>query len=178
MPRSTSAVEVNNFTLGLITETSPLTFPPNASLDELNFELSRKGTRYRRLGLDLESGSAPIASGVTAPLDGKLALTSFKWNNAGGVPNKTLIVVQIGNQINFFDNSYTPLTAGHIYQDTYSGNPLSSRLSYAVVDGMLVVVSGKKEIDIYQYLNGVITKTQKILYIRDFFGVTDIAYNK
>lgn len=178
MGRNTSAVEVSNFTQGLITEASPLTFPPNASLDEVNFDLSRKGSRMRRAGLDLEIGSTAITSGVIAPLDGKLALTSFKWTNAGGVPNMTIIVVQIGNQINFFDNSFVPLTNGHIYQDVYTENTVYDRLSYAVVDGMLVVVSGKKEIDIYEYTNGVITSTQKILYVRDLFGVTDIAYDK
>lgn len=178
MSRNTSLAEISNLTGGLITEASPLTFPPNASLDEANFELSRKGSRTRRKGLDLEQGSVPIVSTVGAPLDGELAVTSFKWNNAGGIPDKTLIVVQVGNEINFFDNSFVPLTSGHIYQDKYVGNSVANRLSYAVVDGTLVVVSGKKQIDIYQYNNGVITKQQKILYVRDLFGVTDIAYDK
>ena len=178
MARQSSAIELNNFVAGLVTEASPLTFPANASIDEANFELSRKGSRSRRLGIDVESGSVPITSSVKAPSNGELAVTSLKWINAGGSPDKTIIVVQIGNEINFFDNSFSPLTLGHIYQDIYVGNSVSNRLSYAVVDGMLVVVSGKKEIDIYEYNNGVITKNQKILYIRDFFGVTDIAYNK
>lgn len=44
----------NTFVGGLVTEAGPLTFPENASADELNMEISRKGNRRRRLGIDYE----------------------------------------------------------------------------------------------------------------------------
>ena len=47
MPRQTVPAEVNTFVKGLITEASPLTFPDNASLDELNFILNKDGSRRR-----------------------------------------------------------------------------------------------------------------------------------
>jgi hypothetical protein len=175
MPRQTSAVELNKFVAGLITEASPLTFPDNASLDEQNFVLNRNGSRSRRLGMDLENGGQVITSTVSLPSDGNIAVSSFKWTNAGGNSGKTIIVVQIGSEINFFDNAFNPLSVGYTFTYTYSSDLATQRFSYAVVDGTLVVVTGKKEVDIYKYDSGNIIKSTKILYVRDLFGIQDVA---
>ena len=47
-----------SFVKGLVTEANQLTFPENASVDEANFVLNRDGSRYRRLGVDYETGYA------------------------------------------------------------------------------------------------------------------------
>lgn len=63
MARQRAKVEVNRFTAGLITEASPLTFPDNASLDEVNFVLNRDGSRNRRLGMRLRTGEGIVPQG-------------------------------------------------------------------------------------------------------------------
>lgn len=179
MGRNKSAVEVNKFVAGLITEASPLTFPDNASLDEDNFVLNRDGSRSRRKGFDLELGSTIIDSGNASPTTGDLARSSFKWSNAGGVPTNTIVVVQIGQNLNFFDSNFETLSQGAAFTYTYPGSLATQRFSYASVDGMLVVATGQKEVDVYIYdtTNNTITKTSKTLFVRDQFGVQDVAVN-
>lgn len=173
MARQINAVQVNNFVGGLITEVSPLNFPANASLDEDNFTLNRDGSRERRLGMDVEKGFREINTFISLPVDGNLAVSSVKWSNAGGSAEKTIVVVQVGHQIRFFDSDMSPLSAGDIFSHTFFDIPQSQKFSYAVIDGMLVVATGLKEIYTFRYENGVINYTTSILYIRDQFGVTD-----
>lgn len=175
MTRQINAVEVSAFVGGLITEASPLTFPDNASLDEANFVLNRDGSRERRLGMDLEDNFIEVSSSVVVPPDGVLATSSARWSNAGGDPDKDLVVLQIGNEIKVFDADITPLSAGLIYTHLYADVTPDKQFSYAIVDGMMVVANGRKQISVFKYAAGVVTLTESILYIRDQFGVTDIV---
>jgi hypothetical protein len=180
MPRTSSNIEINNFVSGLITEATPLNFPPNASLDEQNFVLNRDGSRTRRPGMDLEPGGAQvITSSVPVPGVGStVAHNCFRWNNVGGIGSLTYIVVQIGNELNFYNNANIPLSINGApdYQYLYPTTYASQRFSMTAVDGMLVVTTGQKSIDIFRYdtVAGLGHSTQ-ILYIRDMFGVMDIA---
>src|SRR3546814_15798355 len=88
----------------------PYTTLFRSSLDEENFILSRKGSRARRLGMDLEDGYVIVDSGITIPTDNELHITSFKWQNVGGDASKTIIVVQIEYKLHFFDGASTPLS--------------------------------------------------------------------
>lgn len=175
MPRTYTPVEQNTFVAGLITEASPLTFPQNASLDEENFVLSKKGSRARRLGMDFEDGFTIIDTDVSMPADKNLIVSSFKWQNVGGDASRTLIVVQVAQKLLFFDAAAVPLSSGLITTWTYNLSEVVRKFSYASVDGILVVVTGGKDIDTFTYDNGIITKLSKRLKIRDLFGVTDIA---
>lgn len=175
MPRNVAPLEQNTFVAGLVTEASPLTFPPNASLDEENFNLNHNGSRSRRLGFDLEDNYVEIETTATVPSNFELMISSFKWQNVGGNANQTFIVVQIGKQLSFFDSSATPLSSGLIGQWDYDNEDAIRKFSYASVDGMLVVVTGRKEVDIYQFDGTNLTKLSKRLKIRDLFGVTDVA---
>ena len=60
MAKAINAAEFSTFVAGLITDASPLTFPNNASLDEVNFELNRDGSRNRRLGMDFNFDEAQL----------------------------------------------------------------------------------------------------------------------
>lgn len=173
MTRQINPVEVSNFVAGLVTEASPLTFPANASLDEDNFILNRDGSRQRRLGMDLEEGFVLHGTGVVVPEDGNVATSSVRWSNAGGNPDKDLIVFQIGNELKFFDTDYDPISAGLIYQLAFSDVSITQQFSYAVVDGTMVVVTGRKQVTVFKYTSGTITSTDSILLIRDQFGVAD-----
>lgn len=176
MPRQNAAAEFNSFVAGLITDASPLTFPDNASLDEDNFVLNRDGSRNRRLGMDLETSFTEISTNVSGTTEFFTGQSSFVWENAGGDPDKEILVIQIGNEIHFFDLDVTPLSSGKIDDYNFSSAPLDQIFSYTVVDGLLVVASGLKQITVFEYDSSADTITDSIitLYIRDLFGVEDV----
>lgn len=175
MARQTSAVEISNFVAGLITEASPLTFPNNASLEEQNFVLKRDGSRRRRLGIDYEDNYSIITSGVAPGAGQEVAFETYQWINAGGDASRTLIVVQVGNEIKVFDSSTSPLSDNLIFTYLVSGASTSTRFSFATVDGDLVIASGSPNILLLKYSSGTITVVSDKLLIRDLFGVEDIV---
>lgn len=175
MARQTSAIEISNFVAGLITEASPLTFPNNASLDEQNFILKRDGSRRRRLGIDYEDGYSIITSGVAPGVGQEVAFETYQWVNAGGNASKTLVVVQVGNEIKVFDASFSPLSDNLIFTYVVPGASTSTRFSFATVDGDLVIASGSPNIFLFKYENGSIAVTTDKLLIRDLFGVEDVV---
>ena len=173
MTRSTSAVEISNFVAGLITEASPLTFPNNASLDEQNFVLRRDGSRRRRLGIDYEDEHTIISSSIAPGVAQEVAFETYQWKNAGGDAAKTLVVVQVGNEIKIFDASFSPLSGSVVFTYSIVGTATSTRCSFATVDGDLVIASGSPTILVFKYNNGAITISSGKLLIRDLFGVED-----
>lgn len=174
MARQNSVIELNNFVAGLITEATPLNFPDNASLDEDNFILNTNGSRQRRLGMDFEDSHHTVTTAVVPPPGTEVTVTSTKWKNAGGDPLKNIIVVQVGNELKFFDMDITPLSAGLIHTQSFN-TAHDSYFSYAVVDGVLIVATGEKGITSFKYSAGSITSTTLTLLIRDLFGVEDIV---
>lgn len=182
MSRQNNAIEYNSFIRGLITEASPLTFPKNASLDERNFVLLRDGSRRRRLGMDIENASTNITTTTKTKLDGNIDVTTFKWVETEDNSQVQVGVVQINNELRFFNLDVTPLSDGLIHTHIYyndGGSPLfTGPFSYANVDGLLVVATGKKDISIFQYEDGVITHSTDRIKIRDLFGVEDIMDGK
>ena len=173
MPRQTVPAEVSTFVKGLITEASPLTFPDNASLDELNFILNKDGSRQRRLGMEFKEGSSELVLPVVS-LDG-LSINTFKWESVGGDPTKTAIVLQCGKSIYIIDAS----DPGGVFEQSFViGSSDQQQISMASVDGVLVCVSGDKQIATVDYRDGVYTKASQTLKIRDLFGVQDIVSGK
>lgn len=175
MPRASQPQEFNSFIGGLITEASPLTFPPNASLDEENFILNMDGSRERRLGLDFEAGAQLVDSGQAMP-SGSLVTSFYKWSNVGGNTLQTFLVVQVQNVIMFFDANIHPTSAAQVGSWEYPTGTNIQKFSFASVDGKLVVVTGGKDVDVFTYGGeGDFTTMSKRLLVRDLFGVTDIA---
>lgn len=137
--------------------------------------LNIDGSRNRRLGMDFE----PDYEEVTTTIDGvqtmDTAVTTFKWSNAGGDPEKTIGVTQIGNELKFFDLAATVISDSEFHTESFSSSQ-SARFSYAVIDGILVVVNGDKEIYLFEIdEDNNITRSSKRLLIRDFFGLEDIS---
>ena len=145
MPQSLTKKTVNNFIQGLITEASELTFPENASVDELNCALERDGTRRRRKALTLEDDY--VLSDVVVP-QGALVQT-LDWYNVAGQANLEFLVVQVNNNLYFYEKSSDPLSANKLSAsvnlNTYSaGNNLSpsnQRIQVTSLNGALVVAS-------------------------------------
>ena len=156
MGRSVTAAELNTFVTGFITEASPLTFPANATLDEANFVLQKDGSRRRRLGIDGVENFSIINTSDSVPVDGEIVFNSFKWSNAGGNPEKTLVVVQIGNIVRIFDADVKPLSNGLIFTYTFFTDK-STKFGFAVVDGLLVIAAGLPAIVVMEYNDGAVS---------------------
>ena len=174
MARKNQVVEMNTFVGGLVTEASPLTFPDNASIDEDNFELLKNGSRRRRLGMDLESNYQEVTTSVSHSTSDNVAFTTFKWNNAGGIPDNDIVVVQVGNELKFFTLGSYPISANLIHTHTSSESTKFTNFSYASVDGMMVVANKTKNVTVFDYSGGSVTDVSVILYVRDLFGLEDI----
>ena len=127
--------EINTFIQGLITEASPLNFPPNASSDEENFELNRDGSRHRRLGMDLESLTVLRDTGITTATVENAKFNTFKWVEVSGDPTLEFLAVQQNNRVSLFDLTKENLSAdGFIGNITLSSFPSSTRFSFTSID--------------------------------------------
>jgi hypothetical protein len=173
MVKKSIKVEFKNFIKGLITEASPVNFPPEASFAEENFQLKRDGTRDRRLGLDYES-DYQVRS---LPTDLSTLLTTepvtFEWRNVGGDPGTIFLVMQVANDLLFFD-----LQATSVSKDGYKGTLAdvftnNNAYSFASVDGRLVVVSGAKTIAVITYNGSTFAKESVSLKTRDVWGLQE-----
>lgn len=173
MPKQVAPVEVNRFVGGLVTDASPLTFPDNASIAEDNFVLNIDGSRNRRLGMDKENNFSTISSSVSYSPTLMPSHTSYRWKNAGGDPDKSILAVQFGNEIKFFDLDNETISSQVVHTESFPSSTLTTQYSYAVVDGLLVVATGEKDVNIFEYDSAgpTITKTTDSILIRDFFGV-------
>lgn len=175
MAKTTNAAEFNTFVGGLITEASPLTFPQNASIDETNFVLNRDGSRNRRNGMDFEDGATKVVCTTVVPADGTIAITSHNWENAGGEVGRWISVVQVGTELKLFQTTGDTLSEGNFFNYQFVSMQPTQKLSYAVVDGLLVVANGSRDIYIFDYENGSVSVSTKRLLVRDLFGVQDIV---
>jgi len=145
-------------------------------LDEDNFVLNIDGSRNRRLGMDYENDYNIIETTVPYTTDRDIGVRSFRWNNAGGDPQTSIEVIQIGNQLDFFHLTSLPLSQGYFHTENFPTSELNVKFSFAVVDGILVVVNSDKDVYILEYNanDESITRSSRRLLIRDFFGVEDI----
>src|SRR5258708_40334131 len=100
MAQQTSTSVENNFTKGLITESTGLNFPENAATDTDNCTYTLVGNVTRRLGIDYEANYGFLNNSRT----GK-AISTYKWNNAGGDGRSQLVVQQIGGTLYFYYSS-------------------------------------------------------------------------
>lgn len=184
MTRKRAQLEVNNFTRGLITEASPLTFPEGASIDEQNFELNIDGSRDRRLGMDYEDDAVVQSCGTSLPSSGNMAFQVFNWENAGGIAENQLIAVQIGNYVQFFlnnesnvsDNILTIVVSASFETELeISGITPSDNVSFANIDGQLIMACGLSDVYVFTYNDSLqrVTYETNRLKIRDIFGVED-----
>ncbi len=145
MPQSLTQKTVNNFVRGLITEAAELTFPDGASVDELNCELNRDGSRRRRLAVELESSNVLSSFTIT---DDDLVHTG-EWLNVEGVAGQKFLVVQVGNTLHFYNKSETPYSGQAVgtsidlsaYEFAGSIGANNAKCQFASIDGALIVAS-------------------------------------
>jgi len=115
MPQNLTQRVVNTFIKGLVTEAGELTFPPDASVDELNCDLRRDGSRRRRKGIAKETNS--VLSSLTVS-DAAITATGT-WSNVGGQSGLEFLVFQNGATLYFYNKAEAPFSAN---QETHTVN--------------------------------------------------------
>jgi hypothetical protein len=174
-----SSVE-NNFTRGLITESTGLNFPENAATDCDNCLFTLTGQTQRRLGIDLEENF------TAGPADRSGAITSYRWSNAGGDGSTVLVVVQTGTFLNFYNASASTASnpmSGHrlvssVDMSTFiplSGGSFDSsqECQYADGNGYLFVFHPNCDPIYCTYNSGTVTGSPITVEIRDFYGIPE-----
>lgn len=184
MPQRITQKVVNTFVKGLITEAGELTFPEDASIDELNCVLNRDGSRRRRLAVKVEEGNSLSTFTVSVAQ----VFTSGKWINVGGEAGLEFIVIQTGPNLYFYNTSSEPYSGQQksfsvdmtSFEHTGSAGAGTSKVQMASINGDLVVVSSSIEPFYISYDNvsDTITTQQITPKVRDFDwqGDTDTYY--
>ena len=174
MPQSLNQKAVNNFVKGLITEAAELTFPDGASVDELNCDLRRDGTRRRRLGVAFEDSYVPSPFTLS---DTEL-LTTGEWVNVGGNAELEFLVMQKGSNLYFYNKADLPysnqIETNSIdlttYEYTGSAGAETVKCQFTSLKGNLVVSSGAIDTIAVQYdsTNSTFTVSTIDFETRDF----------
>lgn len=171
----------NNFSKGLITEATGLTFPENAATDTENCVFSRLGRVTRRLGVDYEAHHTTVSSLTRA----SKAVTTYKWTNAGGDGNSMILVHQIGAILYFY--LYSSATASAPISSTKLASTVdvstflasggsfdaTKECTYAHGNGYLIVYHPDCDTSYCLYSGGTVTAFVIDVKIRDFTGVID-----
>ena len=185
MPQNLNQKAVNNFVRGLITEAGELTFPEGASVDELNCDLRRDGSRRRRLGVAYEDSN--VLSAFT--LGDSEILHTGDWVNVGGNADLEFLVVQKGSTLYFYNKGGLPYSAQiesnsvDLTSNEYAGSlgAENSKCQFASIKGNLIVSSPQINTVAIEYdINaGTFTVTEIEFEIRDFEwqGDTSTYYN-
>ena len=172
MPQSLNQKAVNNFVKGLITEAAELTFPDGASVDELNCDLRRDGTRRRRLGVELEEQYTLSPFTLS---DSEITSTG-DWVNVGGNADLEFLVLQKGSTLYFYNKSDVPystqLETNSVNLNTYvfpgSAGADASKCQFTSLKGNLIVSSPGINTIAVTYSSGTFTATQVDFKVRDF----------
>lgn len=185
MPRAEQVKLYRSFVKGLITEASYLTYPEDASTDELNTVLSRKGNRTRRFGIDYEDNYQLNNISVGA----NDAISEFVWKSVNNNSDKNLLALQVGKTIYFYSLESDPISDSiksfSIDLSAYSA-PLASELDistsiceFASGKGFLFIVNPYCEPLVVEYIEATdtILTTPIIVLVRDFVGLNDNLAN-
>lgn len=172
MPQSLNQKAVNTFVRGLITEAGELTFPEGASVDELNCDLRRDGSRRRRLGASYEESH--VLSTFTVS-DTDLVATGT-WVNVGGSGDLEFLVIQKGTILYFYNKGELPYSgqqeANSIDLSTYeyagSAGAETEKCQFTSLKGNLIVSSNAINTIAIAYNSGVLAASQIEFKVRDF----------
>ena len=179
MSQSLSQKVVNTFVKGLITERTELTFPADASVDELNCDLRRDGSRRRRLAAKVEDSNTLSSFTVST----STRFHTGGWENVGGQSGLEFLVLQVGSTLRFYNKSDLPYSSHEIaetvnlssYEVAGGVGAANANCQFASINGALVVSSPAINSIYIQRNNstGALTTTQISFRIRDFEWLGD-----
>lgn len=171
------AVE-NNFTKGLITESTGLNFPENATTSTDNCTYTLIGDVTRRLGFDFEANYRLQTDNTV-----NAAYNTYKWNNAGGDGVSQIIVTQVGSTLYFYLSSSatvssplsTQLISSLSLTQFASSGTMDSTIECQFADGngYLFVFHPNLNTVYCSYAGGTISTGTITYKIRDFQGLDD-----
>lgn len=179
MPRQLSVEIDNNFSQGLITQATGLTFPKNAVTDADNCIFHELGYVERRPGFDFENNYSTKTIDRTAS-----AVVNYYWRNVTGDGSVNLLVAQIGTKLYFWLPSNTlGFSSGALsttvdlttFMPSGAPTPALAECQFSTGLGHLFVVHPTLEpfyVDYDVDTQGV-TATQITLEIRDTEGLPD-----
>lgn len=184
MARTQNKLQINNFIGGLVTDYQELNHPVNTTVDEDNVDITRKGSRRRRRGIEFESGytSAALTLGVN---QSEAWFQTYTWEAVGNDGDLNFLIVQAGKTLTFYNKSTVPLSANAlpftIDLDTYMAPDVTTTGDYGIQvasgKGALFVVGERITPFYVEYDPGTndITITSITLQIRDldFLDNTD-----
>src|SRR6267154_2736062 len=180
MPNNLVSTVENNFTKGLITESTGLNFPENAATDTDNCTYTLVGDVTRRQGIDYETNFAT----TTLDRTGK-AINTYKWNNAGGDGSTQIVVTQVGKILSFYLSSSStttnPLSKQILsstvdittYETGLTPDPSTQECQFTDGNGYLFVFHPSCQPFFCSFAAGVVTATLITVKIRDFLGVLE-----
>lgn len=180
MPQQSALVAQSSFINGLVTEATALNFPENAVVDALDCVFDIDGSVYRREGFDFE----PNYSTKTIDRSNKV-IKDYLWQNVAGDGNVTIVVVQIGDTLYFYETEGTGIFSVGAQATTVTLTPVAGAPDVNTVEaqftdgnGFLIVthpycdpIRVSYEIDTHTA-----TDTSITLEIRDFEGDTTDPY--
>lgn len=181
MARGQSTKLYRTFNKGLITEAGFLTYPENASTDELNTVLSVKGSRSRRKGLTEE----PNGGAVEVFGNQSFTTTEFTWRAVADKGDISFLCVQVGTILHFFNLVKEPISknkkpftvelANYLSASGTYENLASTNVEFASGKGLLFAVNENIEPIIVEYFpdTDTISVTRVVIQIRDFDGLND-----
>lgn len=178
--RQLSQKVVNTFVRGLVTERGELTFPPDASVDELNCDLRREGFRRRREAVAIETSNS-LSTFTTATSD---LIWNGTWLNVGGVNDKEYEVVQVGAKLYFYDKVDAPFSGSEVtgqnvdlsaFEFAGSEGVSNFRCQFASLNGLCVVANPAMDTVFLKedQTTGNITATKIDIFTRDFLYLSD-----
>lgn len=141
MPQEMGVVVENNFINGLITEATALNFPENAVTETSDCEFDLDGSVYRRPGFDLE------ANYTTKDIDrDNLAISTYLWTNVAGNGLVTILVMQVGDTLYFYETDGTGIFSTGAQSTTVTLTPAAgapiittTEVQYSDGNGYLIV---------------------------------------
>src|SRR3990167_4324879 len=180
MPRSIGNILEKNFAKGLITEASGLAWPEGACTATSNCVHKHTGEVQRRLGYDFE-----INWSVKSISKTEVVINSYLWKDVSGDGNISLLVMQVGSTLYFYDGSTADPLSSHPITDTVglttfspagAPAPNTQECQFASGNGKLFVVHPYLEAFSVEYDSNTqtFTATQIDIEIRDFEGIEDI----
>ncbi len=174
-----------NFTKGLITESSLLTYPENSCNDLDNCVIYRKGNISRRFGADFEDDWTFSPYAVNVADNNVTAIKEFKWEAVALRSDTNFLVVQTGLTLRFYDMSTQTLGLSlktfsfdmtpYLAPNATVAEGTDCELAFASGKGYLFVTGEKFEPILIEYLPAVdaITVARIYIQVRDFQGVDD-----
>lgn len=174
MPQQAAIAVENSFINGVVTEATAFNFPEKACTEAYDCVFDIDGSAYRRTGFDFETNHSTKTINRTAK-----AIKTYLWQNVAGDGNTTLVVVQVGNTLYFYETSGTGLFSSGAQTTTVTltpaaGSPALDAIEVQFCDGNGYLIVTHPYMDpirvSYDVAAHTATPTTITLKIRDFEG--------